>query len=274
MPTTFRSGKNSQRRPQFAWLLISATVLLAIASVGCGKKPDSEAPGDETPAINTAGKPVDTASAGKVTGTVKFEGAPPKMKAIDMASVASCAKLHETPATSEAVVLGDNGALQNVVVYLKGDFSPYSFPRATVPVKIDQRGCVFVPHVVALMTGEPLQVLNSDEVTHNVAAVSTHGQGSNQSLSPGAAPFERSFSREEIAVGVKCNIHPWMKFYAAVLSHPYFQVTGKDGAFVLKNVPPGTYTVTAWHERYGSKEQSIVVKPNSEQSISITFTDK
>jgi plastocyanin len=160
-----------------------------------------------------------------------------------------------------------------VVVYLKGDFSQYAFPLDTTPVKVDQNGCVFIPHVVALMTREPLQVTNSDAVSHNVNAVSGRGQGWNQSLTPGAAPLERSFPREEVAIPVKCNIHPWMRFQVAVFSHPYFQVTGKDGSFVLKNVPPGSYTLTAWHELYGSKEQTVVVKPKSEENIAITFTD-
>lgn len=268
--------KNFRQAPRSASLLGSSFLLLTLLSVltvGCGKKENSAGTGDEPPAVNPAAKPVDPATTGSVSGTVKFEGAAPKAKAISMASAASCAKQHETPVMGEAVVLGDNGALQNVVVYLKGDFSQYAFPPDTTPVKVDQNGCVFIPHVVALMTREPLQVTNSDAVSHNVNAVSERGQGWNQSLTPGAAPLERSFSREEIAIPVKCNIHPWMKFQVAVFSHPYFQVTGKDGSFVLKNVPPGSYTLTAWHELYGSKEQAVVVKPKSEENIAITFTD-
>jgi hypothetical protein len=88
------------------------------------------------------------------------------------------------------------------------------------------------------MTGEPLQITNSDATTHNVNAISTHRQGWSQTLAPGSALIERTFAREEIPRAVKCNIHPWMKFYVAVLRHPYFQVTGNDGSFVLKNVPP------------------------------------
>jgi hypothetical protein len=171
-----------------------------------------------------------------VTGTVKFDGAIPQMKSINMASVPSCAKLHSSPQMAQDVVLGNNGMLQNVVVYLKGDFSQYAFPPAIAPVQIDQS---YSPHVVALMTGEPLQITNSDATTHNVNAISTHRQGWNQTLAPGSALIERTFAREEIPIAVKCNIHPWMKFYVAVLSHPYFQVTGNDGSFVLKNVPPG-----------------------------------
>jgi plastocyanin len=247
-------------------------VVLAIFAAGCGSKGSEEA-GDQPAAVNPNAKPVDPATAGTVMGTIQFDGTPPQMRDINMASVPNCAKLHSTPQTVEDVVLGDNNTLENVVVYLKGDFSQYSFPTATTPVQIDQSGCVFAPHVVALRTGEPLQVTNTDMVTHNVNVMSTHRQGWNQTLAAGAAPVQKTFTREEIPIAVKCNIHAWMKFYIAVLSHPYFQVTGKDGSFVLKNVPPGTYTLTAWHERYGTKEQTVVVMPNSEQNVSITFTD-
>jgi plastocyanin len=271
MPTHLALKHSSWKDSPLALLVV--VVVFAIFTAGCGNKGNSEG-ADERPAVaNPNAKPVDPATAGTVMGTVKFEGTPPQMRNINMASVPSCAKLHATPQMVEDVVLGDNGTLQDVVVYLKGDFSAYSFPAVTTPVQIDQSGCVFSPHVVALMTGEPLEVTNTDSVTHNVNVMSTHRQGWNQTLATGAPPIEKTFAREEIPIAVKCNIHAWMKFYIAVLSHPYFQVTGKDGSFVLKNVPPGTYTLTAWHEKYGTKEQSVVVKPNSEQNASITFMD-
>ena len=249
-------------------LLVASAVVLAIFGAGCGNKGNSERAEDQP-----AAKPVDPATTGTVTGVVKFEGTLPQMRNINMASVPNCAKLHPTPQMVEDVVPGDNGTLQNVVVYLKGDFNQYSFPQNATPVQIDQSGCVFSPHVVALMTGEPLQVTNTDMVTHNVNVMSTHRQGWNQTLAAGAAPIEKSFAREEVPIAVKCNIHQWMKFYIAVFRHPYFQVTGRDGSFVLKNVPPGTYTLTAWQEKYGTKEQTIVVKPNSEQTVSLTFAE-
>jgi plastocyanin len=266
--------KNLRRIARLDSLFVAGVLLLAIFAASCGHSENSEEPGDRPAAVNSAAKPVDPATAGTVTGTVQFDGALPQMKNVNMASVPSCARLHSSPQMAQDVVLGNNGTLQNVVVYLKGEFSQYAFPPATAPIQIDQSGCVYSPHVVALVTGEPLQITNSDATTHNVNAISTRRQGWNQTLAPGSAPIESSFAREEIPIAVKCNIHPWMKFYVAVLRHPYFQVTGNDGSFVLKNVPPGSYTLTAWHERYSSKERTVIVKPNSKQNISITFTER
>jgi plastocyanin len=182
--------------------------------------------------------------------------------------------MHSTPVMTENVIPGDNGTLQNVVVYLQGDFSAYSFSQATESVKVDQQGCIYSPHVVALMTGDSLEVTNKDSVTHNINAMSQRKQGWNETQVQGGPPIVRHFSIEEIPMTVKCNMHPWMRFYAAVINHPYFQVTGKDGQFALRNVPPGTYTLTAWHETFGTKKQTIVVQPKQEQAASITFTDK
>jgi hypothetical protein len=266
------SGREKSLLPRLAPIL---GFVLAASLMSCGgRKETSSGPGDEPPATHAPGKPVDPATSGSVTGIVKFDGTPPNRRPISMAAAQNCAKLHSSPVTAEDFVPGANGTLQNVVVYLKGDFSQYDFPRATAPVKVDQNGCTYVPHTVALMTGEPLQVSNSDPVTHNVNVVSERRQGWNESQGPGASPFERTFAREEIAIPVKCNVHTWMKFYIAVVSHPYFQVTAQDGAFNLKNVPAGTYTLAAWHELYGTKEQTITVAAQQQESAAITFTDR
>ena len=259
-------------RAGFRSLLLSAMVTaLAVSISGCGGNKRSS---EDVPDSSSGGRPVDESVAGSVTGAVKFEGTPPKARTINMASVPSCNSQHTSPATTEDVVLGDQGALQNVVVYLKGDFSQYSFPRAATPVKIDQKGCLYTPHVAALMTGETLQVTNSDLATHNVNAMAKSNRPWNESEPPGAATINQQFTREEVAIRVKCNVHPWMKLYVAVLRHPYFQVTGKDGSFALKNVPPGKYTLVAWHELYGTREQEITINAKQEQSVSLTFTDR
>ena len=132
-------------------------------------------------------------------------------------------------------------------------------------------GCMYVPHVIAVTTQTPVQVHNSDSATHNSAAITKRNGDWNETQSVGGAPVEHVFSVPEVAVALKCNMHPWMKVYVAVFSHPYFQVTGKDGSFSLKNVPPGTYTLTAWQERYGTKEQTVTVAPKSEQTVTFTF---
>lgn len=255
-------------------LCIAASLFLPLALAGCGNKQASEESGESAAAAHTGGKPVDAATAGTVTGTIHFEGTPPQMRNINMIDVPNCAKMHSTPVTTEGMVPGDNGTLQNVVVYLQGDFRSYSFPQAGAPAKVEQHGCVYSPHVVAVITGDSLQVSNEDQVTHNINAMSQFRQGWNETQVPGSAPVLRQLVHEEIPMTVKCNMHPWMRFYLVVLSHPYFQVTGKDGQFSLRNVPPGNYTLTAWHETYGTKKQAITVQPQQEQALSITFTDK
>lgn len=193
------------------------------------------------------------------------------MRGINMRSVPNCAKMHATPPTLEDVVTGDNGTLQNVVVYLKGDFNPYSFPEATEPVKIDQLGCVYVPHVVAVTTRTPVQIHNSDSATHNSATITKANISWNETQTVGGTPVERGFARPEISLALKCNLHPWMKVYVAIFNHPYFQVTGKNGSFTLKNIPPGNYTLSAWQEHYGTIEQPVSVAPKGEQTVELSF---
>jgi len=250
-------------------ILAVGTVALAVALISCGSKQGT----NETPAANAPTvKSVDATTAGSITGTIKLDGTPPKMKVINMAAEPTCAKDHASqPAMTEDVVPGDNGTLQNVVVYLQGDFSQYVFTTPTTPVVIDQKGCQYHPHVLALMTNQPLQVINSDSITHNIHPVPKDNREWNQSQPPGAAPIVQSFARPEVAIPVKCNVHPWMKAYIAVFANPYFQVTGKDGSFAIKNVPPGTYKLTAWHELYGTSEQDVTIGPSESKAITITF---
>jgi len=251
--------------------LLAATALASLTMISCGNKQES---GEPSPASTTfgnpAGKPVDAATAGSVTGTIKLDGAPPAMKNISMAAVAFCAKQHDSPVPSEDVVAGDNGTLQNVVVYLKGDFSAYSFAKPAA-AELDQKGCMYVPHVVAVMAGAPLEFQSLDSTPHNIHPVPNTNRQWNESQPRGGAPIEKSFAQEEVAIPVKCNLHPWMRAYVAVIGNPYFQVTGKDGSFELRNVPPGTYTLAAWHEHYGVSEQTITISPQQTQAATITF---
>jgi plastocyanin len=245
-------------------VVFAATVL-----VSCGSnQPSSPAPAASAP----AGKQVDPATAGSVSGVVKFDGTLPKMRVINMAAEPACAKEHAAhPAMTEDAVAGENGTLQNVVVYLKGDFSQYAFPAPTMQAEIDQKGCEYHPHVLALRTGQEFKVVNSDPVTHNIHPLPKDNREWNQSQPPGAAPIEQSFAHPEVAIPVKCNIHPWMKAYIAVFANPYYQVTGKDGSFDIKNIPPGTYTLTAWHELYGTSEQTVTIGPKESKTVTITF---
>lgn len=252
--------------------------LLGIATlggvwIGCGGKsaaPESAATLQTT--LNPGGKPVDAATAGSITGRIMLDGTPPEPKVINMAAVQTCKKQHlDNPATTQDVVPGDGGTLQNVVVYLKGDFSAYSFDVPQTPAALDQGGCEFQPHVLGLMVGQALDVSSTDKLSHNVNAMAKVNAPWNHTESPNAQPYRQAFGRAEVAIPVKCNIHPWMKAYIAVLDTPYFAVTGQDGAFALKNVPPGTYTLTAWHEAYGTQEQTITIGPHESKSVMLSF---
>jgi len=242
----------------------------ALAITGCGGKNEtSEAPAPAASAA--ASKTLDPATAGEVTGSVKLDGAAPKMRTIIMAAEPACTKGHTGPVTSEEVVTGDGGALANVVVYVKSGLDGYSFPVPSTPVKIDQQGCQYHPHVAGVQVGQTIEVVNNDQTTHNIHPIPKENREWNESQPPGAAPIDKNFAREEVAIPVKCNVHPWMKAYMAVLSNPYYQVTQKDGKFNLKNLPPGTYTLVAWHELYGPSEQSVTVGPKETKAVTFTF---
>jgi hypothetical protein len=253
-------------------VLIAVAIGFAVGMISCGgsSSTTSEQPAAGAPAAG-GGTAVDASTAGSVTGTIKLDGTPPKMKVINMAAEPACAKVHTTPAMTEDVVPGDGGTLQNVIVYLKGDFSQYKIDVPTTPVEIDQKGCQYQPHVLALMTNQPLQVVNSDMTTHNIHPVPKNNREWNESQPPGSQPINQTFAREEIAIPVKCNVHPWMKAYIGVIGSPYFQVPGKDGSFELKNVPPGTYTVEAWHESLGTQDAMVTIGPKESKAVTITF---
>jgi len=242
----------------------------ALAITGCGGKKE-EATETAPAATATPGKTVDSATAGEVTGSVKLEGTAPKMKAINMAAEPACTKARTTPAASEEVVTGEGGSLANVVVYIKSGLEDYSFPAPTAAVQIVQQGCQYHAHVVAMQVGQNVDVVNNDQTTHNIHPIPTENREWNESQPPGSAPIEKSFARPEVAIPVKCNVHPWMKAYMAVLPNPYFQVTGTDGKFDLKNLPPGTYTVVAWHELYKTDPQTITIGAKETKNVTFTF---
>jgi plastocyanin len=253
-----------------SWLcLATISVFLSFALLACGNK-QGNSQASSTPSA-TSGVAVDPATAGSISGTVELDGAAPRMKPINMAAEPACAKQHATPVTSQEVLVGKDGALENVVVYLKGDFSKYKFDAPQAAATMTQKGCMYDPHVVVLETGQSLQVVNADPVTHNIHPLPKDNREWNESQPPGAPAINQSFPHEEIAIPVKCNIHPWMKGYIAVFDHPYFTVTGKDGAFDLKNVPPGDYTLVAWHELYGTSEQPVTIGAKESKMLRIAF---
>ncbi len=217
-------------------------------------------------------KKVDPSSAVTLSGRVAFTGKAPEMKRIAMDSDEDCMKLHPADGQpDEAVIVNPNGTLANVFVYVKQGLTGYAFDTPKEPVTLNQNGCWFSPRVLGVQVGQPFHVTNSDPVTHNVHPVAQVNREWNFSQSQGDPPVDRPFSKREVMVPVKCNIHRWMRAWVGVLDHPYYAVTGKDGTFRLPNLPPGDYTVAAWHEKFGTAEQQVKVTSGAPADITFSF---
>ncbi|HEX2715934.1 MAG TPA: carboxypeptidase regulatory-like domain-containing protein [Candidatus Acidoferrales bacterium] len=167
-------------------------------------------------------------------------------------------------------MIGKNGALANVVVFVSDGLGGRSFDIPAEAAVVQQEGCVYKPHVLALRANQKVKIVNSDNTLHNIHPVPANNREWNKAEPPGSA-LEESFAREEIAIPVKCNVHPWMIGYIAVFKHPFFAVTGADGSFDLHNLPPGEYTVKAWHEKLGTVTQKIVVTSTETKKIDFVF---
>jgi plastocyanin len=201
------------------------------------------------------------AEAAGLTGKVLFKGEAPKRERLDTKGAPGCDQ-HEAP-LSEDVVVNDDGTLRNVVVYVKEGLDPGAADRAPVParaVTMDQRGCQYVPHVVALRVGQPLTVGNSDPTLHNVHGFPFDNAPFNVLQNTKGASNTFKFAVAEEAISLKCDVHPWMRAWIFVFDHPYYAITGADGSFALPALPPGEYKLVAWHEKFGTREQQVKVE--------------
>lgn len=209
------------------------------------------------------------AGGASVTGVVKFKGTAGRPARLDMSADPFCAQAHSSPATTEDLLTDANGGLENVVVYVSDGLGTSTFPIPDEPAVMEQKGCQYKPHVLAMRASQKLKVVNSDDTTHNIHPEPNNNREWNVVQHHGV-PIEQVFAREEIAISVKCNIHPWMRSYIAVLKNPYFAVTGKNGSFELKDLPPGSYTIQAWHEKLGTRTQKITLGGAS-QTVEFDF---
>ena len=215
-----------------------------------------------------------SASLAQVTGKVMFDGNPPEMPEIKaIAAVPQCAMIHKDPVYEDTVLVGDKGEFGNVIVYIKGDKDgDLKGPQITKTAVLDQKGCMYTPHVLAVEVGQPIEVKNSDPTNHNIHPQPTVNAEWNESQSPGEPPKMKTFPRQEIMMPVKCNVHPWMRSYINVVGHPFFAVTGDDGTFTIKGLPPGTYTIEVRHEKYPAQEQQVTV--GAKESKTVDFSIK
>jgi plastocyanin len=215
------------------------------------------------------------ASEGKISGTIKLDGTPPHQKPIDMSKEPSCAAQHTAkPVTTENVVVGSNGGLANVVIYISDGLSGAAASQiSSQPAQINQKGCQYIPHVLAVDVNQDMKVVNSDQTSHNIHPLPTKNSQWNKSQPPNTPPFDAKFTNEEVAIPVKCNIHPWMHGYIAVVKGPY-AVSNENGSYSIEGVPPGSYTITAWQEEYGTQTQKVTVAAGKPASADFTFKAK
>jgi plastocyanin len=211
------------------------------------------------------GAALQVASAGSITGTITLKGTPPAEIKLDQAkSDANCGKFHKEAPTTHHYVVGAKGELANVVVMLKGMDGKSTGAKAPA-AELDQKGCEYIPSIIAVQTGQTLNVKNSDPVLHNIHVIPDGTSGNpekNPSQLAGAPPIPMTFAKPEHFVKFKCDVHPWMFAWVTVVDHPYFAVTDKDGKFTIKDVPPGKYTIVAMHRKAAPKgeENSVEVK--------------
>ena len=259
------SADCSSVRPH--WAPPFALVLAALAfAAAC-----SSAPPPPPPAAN-AGKHVDPATAGSVTGHVVFEGTPPAVDVIRVGVDQVCAQTVGANVQSQAIIVGKDGALQNAFVYVKDGLDPsYTFDVPTTPVTLDQKGCRYEPRIFGVRTGQPIEVVNNDPTMHNVHALPMANQEFNQGEPNQGARLTRTFTVPEVMVRFKCDVHAWMTAYVGVMSHPFFAVSDANGNFDIKGLPPGTYTLEAWHEKFGTRTAKVTVGPSQTANTSFSF---
>jgi plastocyanin len=211
-------------------------------------------------------------AASTITGTITFDGKAPNLKPLAMDADPACAKKHKTPVPNEMLVLGNGNTMGNILVWVsKGLPAGKSYPAPKNPVTLDQKGCQYVPHVQGIMVGQPYRILNSDGILHNVHALPKVNPSFNQPMPATMKEKTVTFSKPEHVFLIKCDVHPWMMAYIGVFTHPFFSATGTDGKFTISGLDPGTYEITAWHEKLGERKATITVGANETKTQDFKF---
>jgi len=252
-------------RARCGYFVIALTAVVASACGG-GQKPAAET---TQTAQAPPPQPIDPSTVSTISGRITLQGTPPKPERIQTRSDPNC----KAPVFTESYVVGKDGALQNVFVYVKDGLGKYTIPVPTEPVVLAQKNCTYEPHVLGIMAGQPLELRNDDPTLHNIHAVPNANREFNMGQPIQGMRQTHVFSATEVMVPFKCDVHKWMNAYVGVLDHPFYSVTGADGSFELTGLPPGTYTIEAVHEKLGRQTQTVTVGPK-ESKTDIAFAFK
>jgi plastocyanin len=248
---------------------------LALTACGGGEQAapagEAAAPAEPGAAPGTAPAASGPTGTATVSGTVSYQGEVPNLRPISMSADPACAAKHTEPVPNSSLVLGDNQALGNVFVYVKSGL-PAGQYTAGEPAVIDQRGCVYEPHVIGVLKGQEVKFLNSDGVLHNVHALPQQNQEFNMAMPAERKEASHQFDQAEEMFRIKCDVHPWMNAYVRVMEHPFFATTGPEGTFTIANLPAGTYEIEAWHERLPAQTQTVTVADGGTATATFTFT--
>ncbi len=213
-----------------------------------------------------------TVFAGSVTGTVTYDGKVPNLKPLAMDADPACAAKHKAPVPNEMLLLGSGNGMGNILVRVKSGLpAGKTYPAPKEPVVMDQNGCVYKPHVFVVQAGQPLKVLNSDGVLHNVHALPKVNSQFNIAMPPSRKEADHVFDKPEDVFKIKCDVHPWMTAYTMVIDNPFYSVTTPDGKFSIANLPAGSYEIEAWHEKLGAKTEKVTVGEGDSKAVAFKF---
>ncbi|PYR92445.1 MAG: hypothetical protein DMF84_13120 [Acidobacteria bacterium] len=211
-------------------------------------------------------------AASSITGTVTFDGKVPALRPLAMDADPVCAKKHSAPVPNEALVLGNGNTMANILVWVSKGLPPgKKWPVPSTPVVLDQNGCQYKPHVMGIMVGQTYKILNSDGVLHNIHTLPKINPAFNRAMPATVKEATTKFDKEEGVFHIKCDVHPWMSAYMAVFTHPFFSATSTDGKFTISGLDPGTYEITAWHEKLGTQTASVTVGASDTKTQNFKF---